>query len=183
VPEPVDAPVQGRSRRQVLRLAGVLLGGGAATSLAGCRVRLEQETVTTPPPPTPDELARERAALDAERLVRLLDDVRLVRPDAAALLGRIASHHEAHLAALRLPASTTTPTARTTPTGSATTSTPLSRQSALGVLAGSEEAVAVRVRSELPDVSRDLARLLAGISASLDCHADTLRAFDRASAG
>jgi hypothetical protein len=181
VPEPDDAPVAGRSRRQVLRLAGVLLGGAAVTSLTGCRLRLEQEAVTTPPPPTADELARERTALDADRLLGLIDEVRALRPDAAVVLGRVASQHEAHLAALRLPASTTTPQPRTAPTGSTTTSGPgLTKQAALGVLAGAEEAAAARVRGELADVSGDLARLLAAIGASRDCHADAVTALERA---
>jgi ribosome maturation factor RimP len=38
-------------------------------------LRLERDAVTTPPPPTPDELARARAVADAERLLDLLDDV------------------------------------------------------------------------------------------------------------
>ena len=182
MPEPDDAPVPGRSRRQVLRLGGLLLGGAAVTSLAGCRLRLEQEAVTTPPPPTADELARERTALDAERLLELLAEVRVLRPDAAVVLGRIASQHETHLAALRLPTGTTTPQPRTTATGSATTSGPaLTKQAALRVLAGTEEAAAARVRRELPDVSGDLARLLAAIGASRDCHADAMRSHDRAS--
>jgi hypothetical protein len=181
VPEPDDARVPGRSRRQVLRLGGLLLGGAAVTSLAGCRLRLEQEAVTTPPPPTADELARERTALDAERLLELLAEVRVLRPDAAVVLGRIASQHEAHLAALRLPAGTTTPQPRTTATGSPTTSPALTKQAALRILAGTEEAAAARVRRELPDVSGDLARLLAAIGASRDCHADAMRSHDRAS--
>jgi hypothetical protein len=36
------------------------------------------------------------------------------------------------------------------------------------------------VRHDLPEVSGDLARLLAAIGASRDCHADAVSALDRA---
>jgi hypothetical protein len=161
-------------------MAGVLLTGAAVTSLTGCRLRLEQEPVTVAPPPTADELARGRAAQDAERLLMLLDDVRRLRPDAAVVLGTIASQHEAHVAALRPPAATTpspTSTAAGTPTG-----TGLTKGTALLALASGEEAAAARARGELAGVSGDLARVLAAIGASRDCHADALRAHDRARA-
>lgn len=172
VPELDDDPLPRPSRRQVLRLGSVLLGTATVTSLAGCGLRFEQDPVTTSAPPTADELARARTADDADRLLALVDDVRRLRPDLAVLLGRVASQHEAHLAALRLPTSPTTPRPRTTPTGSPTTTgSALSRSSALGVLASTERAAADRVRRELADVSGDLARLLAAIGASRDCHA------------
>jgi hypothetical protein len=167
-------------------MAGVLLGGAAVTTLTGCRVGLEQDAVTIPPPPTADELARGRAAQDAERLLSLLQDVRLLRPDAAVVLGRIASQHEAHIAALRLPTTTTTttPSPKARPTGGLPTGTAtgpaLTKQTALLALAGGQEAAAARVRADLADVSGDLARLLAAIGASRDCHADAVRAYDRA---
>jgi hypothetical protein len=175
VPEPDDDPLAVPSRRQVLRLGSALLGTVTVTSLAGCGLRFEQDPVTTPAPPTADELARARTAGDADRLLALVDDVRRLRPDLAVLLGRVASQHEAHLAALRLPPSPTTPRPRTTPTtptaSPTTTGSVLTRASALGVLASTERAAAERVRRELPDVSGDLARLLAAIGASRDCHA------------
>jgi hypothetical protein len=172
VPEPDDDPLAGPSRRQVLRLGSALLSTVTVTSVAGCGLRFEQDPVTTPAPPTADELARARTAVDADRLLALVDDVRQLRPDLAILLGHVASQHEAHLAALRLPASPTTPRPRTTPTASPTTTgSALTRASALGVLASTERAAAEQVRRELPDVSGDLARLLAAIGASRDCHA------------
>jgi hypothetical protein len=175
VPEPDDDPLPGPSRRQVLRLGSALLGTVTVTSLAGCGLRFEQDPVMTPAPPTADELARSRTAVDADRLLALVDDVRRLRPDLAIVLGRIASQHEAHLAALRLPASPTTPRPRTTPTGSPTTTgSALTRATAPGVLASTERAAAERVRRELADVSGDLARLLAAIGASRDCHAAVL---------
>jgi hypothetical protein len=172
VPEPDHDPLTGRSRRQVLRLAAALLATATVTTLAGCGLRFEQAPVTTPAPPTADELARERTALDTDRLLQLIEDVRRLRPDAAALLGRIATEHEAHLEALRLSTSTTTPRPKARPTGTATTSgSSLTERSALPALASGEKAAAERVRRELADVSGDLARLLSAIGASRDCHA------------
>jgi hypothetical protein len=172
VPVPDDDPPSEPSRRQVLRLASALVGTVAMTSLAGCGLKFEQHPVTTPAPPTADELARERTAVDADRLLALVDDVRRLRPDLAIVLGRVASQHEAHLAALRVPAATTTPQPRTPQTGSPTTSGPLlTRASAADVLARTERMAAESARRELPDVSGDLARLLAAIGASRDCHA------------
>jgi hypothetical protein len=178
VPEPDDAlALAGRPRRQVLTMAGTLLGAGMAMTLTGCRLRLEPTPLVTPPPPTADEKARARAASDADRLLSLLEQVRHVVPDEAVLLGRIATDHQAHLAALRVPASTTTPTPKVTgtPSGTATATGPtLTRATALTVLARGEGRAAERVRRDLSDVSSDLARLLAAIGASLDCHADAL---------
>jgi hypothetical protein len=175
VPAPDDDPIPGPSRRQALRLGSALLGIATVTPLAGCGLRFEQDPVTTPAPPTADELARARTADDADRLLALVDDARQLRPDLAMLLGRVASQHEAHLAALRLPASPTTPRPRTTPTGPPTTTgSALTRASALGVLASMERAAAEQVRRELPDVSGDLARLLAAIGANRDSHAAAL---------
>jgi hypothetical protein len=158
----------------VLRWAGVALGAGALSTVAGCRLRLEQDATATPPPPTPDDLARDRAVADAERLLDLLDDVRRLRADTKTLLGRIATHHQRHLAALRLPPATTTPTPKPTASASPTTGPTLTRSTALAALANAEAVAATRTRQDLADVSSDLARLLAGIAASQDCHADAL---------
>lgn len=181
-PDVLD-PTSGRTRRQALGIAGALAAGATLSAVSGCQVRLEQEPVVTPPPKTPDELARERAAAETDRLLALLDDVRQVRPDAAALLGRIATDHQAHLAALLLPPSSTTPLpkATATGTGSATpTDRPLAAAAALGALAARETAATEHLHGELATVSGELARLLSGIAASLACHADALTAFDRA---
>jgi hypothetical protein len=158
----------------VLALGAGLLGAGALATLTGCRVRLESDPLTTPPPPTADELARQRAAADADRLLELIDDVRRLRPDAATLLGQVATEHQAHLAALRLPPATTTPTPKPATTPSATPTPPLTKATALAVLARDEKQAADLARADLPDVSADLARLLAAIGASLDCHRDAL---------
>lgn len=177
VPDPDDTTAaSARSRRQVLRLGGLLVGAGAVTTLAGCRLQLEQDAVVTPPAPTADELARRRAAADADRLLELIGDARRLRLDAAAVLGRIATDHQAHLAALVLPASVTTPSPKPTAgaTASATATPAMTRASALAVLAAAETSSAARVRDDLQDVSGDLARLLGSIGASLDCHADAL---------
>lgn len=185
MPEPDHAPTRDeRSRRQVLGVAGGALSLAAVAALTGCRVRLEQEPLRTPPPLTDDELARDRAAEEAEDLLDLLDEVRTLRPDASALLGRIATDHQAHLSALRLPPSTTTPspkptaTATGTATGTATATPTLSRTSALTFLAQRETAAGERLRGALGPVSGDLARLLAGIAASRACHADALTALE-----
>jgi hypothetical protein len=183
VPAPDDDQPPGPSRRQVLRLGSALFGTVTVTSLAGCGLKFEQHPVTTPAPPTADELARERTAVDADRLLALVDDVRRLRPDLAIVLGRVASQHEDHLAALRVPAATTTPQPRSGRTASPTTTgSPLTRASALDVLARTERAAAERVRRELPDVSGDLARLLAAIGASRDCHAAAVTDHERRTA-
>lgn len=192
MPAPDDTPrPPGRPRRQVLRWAGVAVGAGALSTVAGCRLRLEQDAVTAPPPPTPDDLARDRAVADAERLLGLLDDVRRLRADAEALLGRVATQLQQHLAALRLPQATTTPTPKPTMTKPAVTkpavtkpavTTPsatgplLTRSTALAALANAEAVAATRTRQDLAGISGDLARLLAGIAASQDCHAAALTA-------
>lgn len=164
---------QCRPRRQVLTVTAAVVGAGVVSALAGCRVRLEQAPVVTPPPATPDEIARAKAASETDRLLGLVDDVRRLRPDAAALLGRIATEHQAHLSALRLAPSTTTPTPKPTITPTST-STPLTKGTALAVLGNREKQAAEAVRAQLTSVSAELARLLASVAASCDCHADAL---------
>lgn len=175
MPEPDDTlRAPGRPRRQVLRWAGAAASVAALSTVTGCRLRLERDAVTTPPPPTPDELARARAVADAERLLDLLDDVRRLRPDVTSLLGRVATQHQQHVSALRLPSAPTTPTPKPTAAASPSTGPALTAATALPALANAETAAADRTRQDLGDVSGDLARLLSGIAASQDCHAATL---------
>lgn len=184
MPSPDDALLAPRRpRRQVLRWVGTAVSVSALGTVTGCRVRLEGQTITTAPPPTADELARARAVADAERLLGLLDDVRRLRPDAASLLGQVATEHQQHLTALRLPPATTTPTPKPTASASPSTGPTLTAATALPSLANAETAAADRTRQDLADVSGDLARLLSGIAASNDCHAVALtaRAGSRAS--
>ena len=149
----------GLPRRRALAL-------GAATIVVGttgCGLRLESDPapIPTPAPPTVDELARERVAAQADRLLALVAGVRRTRPDLARALGQVAAGHRAHTAALRPgPAVSPPPTPPTPPT--------------LPVLVTAERAAVSAVLVELPAVSPSLARLLAGVAAALQVHVELL---------
>ena len=153
----------GLPRRRALALGAAAIVIGTT----GCGLRLESGPAPIPPPapPTVDELARERVAAQADRLLALVAGVRRTRPDLTRELGQVAAGHRAHTAALR-PGSTPSPTpASLTPTTSLTT---------LATLLTAERAAVSAVLVELPAVTPSLARLLAGVAAALQVHVELL---------
>ena len=150
----------GLPRRRALAL-------GAATIVVGttgCGLRLESDPapIPTPAPPTVDELARERVAAQADRLLALVAGVRRTRPDLARELGQVAAGHRAHTAALR-------PGPAASPSLASPTTAPT-----LPALLTAERAAVSAVLVELPAVSPSLARLLAGVAAALQVHVELL---------
>ena len=153
----------GLPRRRALALGAAAIVIGTT----GCGLRLESgpEPIPPPAPPTVDELARERVAAQADRLLALVAGVRRTRPDLTRELGQVAAGHRAHTAALR-PGSTPSPApASLTPTTSLTT---------LATLLTAERAAVSAVLVELPAVTPSLARLLAGVAAALQVHVELL---------
>gem|GEM_PF-5774639 len=167
MPSPQWPPLHdpgGLSRRRALVV-------GAAAVLAGttgCGLRLESGPVPapTPEPPTVDELARERAAAQADRLLALVAAVRRTRPDIARELDLVAADHRAHAAALRpSPATSTVPAPP-----------PTAVPTAVPTLVSAERAAVRAVLGDLPAVSPSTARLLASVAAALQVHVDLLDA-------
>ena len=143
------------------------LAAGAAAVVAattGCGLRLESgpAPAPTPEPPTVDELARERAAAQADRLLALVAAVRRTRPDIARELAQVAADHRAHAAALR-----------PSPTTSTVLEPPLT---AVPTLVAAERAAVSAVLADLAAESPSTARLLASVVAALQVHVDLLSA-------
>jgi hypothetical protein len=181
----------------VLR-AGLVAGAAAVLSSCGVRVGSPSRPAA-PPPPGPDELARERVAEDADALRALAARAAALVPADRALLGAIAADHRAHAAAL-WPAfaagrsvGTTAGSASSSTSGSAPTSAtsagvppsdgspttrgtpvPLTAATALPALLRAERAAAAAATAELDRVSGDVARLLASVAASRSLHVRTL---------
>lgn len=152
----------GLTRRRALLAAAVVVG------TTGCGLRLESGPAPTPTPvpPTVDELARERAAGWADRLLALVAAVRRTRPDLAGELAQVAANHRAHAAALR-----PTPTASTSATVTAAPA-----PTAVPTLVAAERAAVSAVLADLVTVSPSTARLLASVAAALQVHVDLLGA-------
>lgn len=157
----------GLPRRRALALGAAAIVIGTT----GCGLRLESGPAPIPPPapPTVDELARERVAAQADRLLALVAGVRRTRPDLTRELGQVAAGHRAHTAALR-PGSTPSPTPSPTPASL----TPTTSLTTLATLLTAERAAVSAVLVELPAVTPSLARLLAGVAAALQVHVELL---------
>jgi hypothetical protein len=173
------------------------LVAGAAAVLSGCGVRLGSPSrLSSPEPPGPDELARQRVAQDADALRALAARAGALLPADRKLLAAVAADHRAHATALR-PASAAgpsagrsagtsaggsvtsagfpSPTPRTSP-GATTSVTALTAATALPALVRAERAAAAAATAELDRVGGDVARLLASIAASRSLHVRTLSA-------
>jgi hypothetical protein len=155
------------SRRALLCAAAVL-------PLAGCTSEPEP-----PPPPDPDDILRDEAAARERALLEEYDAVLLVLPTLAPRLMPLRAEHVAHLAALTGPEpSGAEPSgaasAATSPVASATAvpavPPPATAAAALaGLMAAEREASAAHSEAALA-ASRELAGLLASLSASEQSH-------------
>ncbi len=153
-----------------------------ALAVAGCSLRLGQpEEAPGRSGPTPDELARDRAADDADALARAAVLTARSAPAAARRLRTIAEENRAHAAALRAgrPAAATAPSSTADPSpagspGSSSTAAPPDAASALRALAARERTAAAAVERDLAGVSGDAARLLASVAASRTVHVAVL---------
>lgn len=140
-----------------------LLGGGLVL-LSACT------TEAGPPPPRdPDDLLRAAAVEREEALLREYDAVLLVLPSLAARLIPLRVQHAEHLAALRGPS---TPSAA--PSSSATpvpqVPPPSTAAAALAGLMAAERSAGDAHASAALEASRELAGLLASLSASEHSH-------------
>lgn len=140
-----------------------LLGGGLVV-LTGCTLESDP-----PPPPDPDDLLRAAAVSREEALLQEYDAALLVLPSLAARLTPLRAQHAEHLAALRGPA---TPSAA--PSSSATpvpqVPPPPTAAAALAGLVTAERAAGDAHASAALEASRELAGLLASLSASEHSH-------------
>jgi hypothetical protein len=161
-------------RRSLLGLAAAVVAVGTGSAVAGCRQpggarRTASEPSQTPPPPTLDELARDRAASTAAALWRLDQATSAAVPKLTPLLARVSRDHLAHLEALGAPPpskTAPTPSSAATP-GSSARVTPGARQVVAAEWAGARAALA-DVRGTQPG----MAALLARIAAARAVHAD-----------
>jgi len=156
----------GPSRRAVLVGAGLL-------AIAACSPSTDPE----PPKPDPDLPIRALAADGVRRLVALYDAVGLAHPGLRAQLAPLAAETAAHLSALAPTGSSTTsppvsPSASATPT----VAVPPTAAAARAALARAERHEADLRVTALASASAALARLLAAIGASEATHAALLRA-------
>jgi hypothetical protein len=132
-----------------------LLGLVAAMPLAACT-----EQQGPPPPPDPDDLLRAAAVEREQGLLRAYDDALLLLPALAPRLVPLRTEHAEHLAAL---------TGEAAATGSPVPSPsgpPLSAQVALRGLVQAERTAGAAHGQAALQASRDLAGLLASLSAS-----------------
>lgn len=138
-----------------------LLGGGLAL-LMGCTTE-----AGPPPTPDPDDLLR-AAAVDRERsLLQEYDAVLLVLPSLAARLMPLRAQHAEHLLALTGPAS---PSAAPSATPAPQVPPPATAAAALAGLVAAERAAGDAHGAAALEASRDLAGLLAALSASEHSH-------------
>jgi hypothetical protein len=160
---PVPTAPTGPARRTLLALA---VTAPALVATAGCGALLPGER-RTPRPPTPDELAVERAAADATRLRAAALALATQRGAPATVLRRIAADHTEHLEALGavpLPGEVTPP-----PSAAAT---PVPRD-----VRGQRDAEWNAARAALRDAltaNGGLATLLVRIAAARAVHADVV---------
>jgi hypothetical protein len=127
---------------------------------------------STPAGASRDELARERAAADAEVLAAAAVRAARVAPSAARLLRTIADEHRAHATALRAGAAATPTTSpsSTASSSAASTATPSSPAAALRSLAAREQQTVTAIEGDLGAVGGALARLLASVAACRSVH-------------
>lgn len=139
----------------------VLLGAGALLPLAGCTRE------SAPPPPDPDDALRAAAVEREQTLLREYDAVLLVLPDLSARLTPLRAEHAEHLLALtREPTTGPSPSASPLPQ----VPPPATAAAALAGLAAAERAAATGHRDAALEASRELAGLLAALSASEASH-------------
>lgn len=143
-----------------------LLASAAAVPLAACTRESEP-----PPPPDPDDVLRDEAAERERSLLREYDAVLLVLPSLATRLAPLRAEHVEHLAALTgaepSPATSAQAPARVPPTPTV--------GAALKGLAEAERAAATAHGQASLEASRELAAVLASLSASEHSHPVVLR--------
>lgn len=140
-----------------------LLGGGLVL-LTGCTTEAD-----APPPLDPDDLLR-AAAVDRERsLLQEYDAVLLVLPALSGRLTPLRAQHAEHLAALLDPASPSA-AASSGATPPPEVPPPPTAAAALAGLVAAERAAADAHGAAALEASRDLAGLLAALSASEHSH-------------
>lgn len=146
--------------RRISRRA--LLGMSAAVPLAACT------RDASPPPPDPDDLLRS-AAVERERaLLREYEAVLLVLPDLAVRLTPLMAEHAEHL--LSLTRATATPSAAASGDPVPQVPPPATAAAALSGLVTAERAAATAHATAALEASRELAGLLASLSASEASH-------------
>jgi hypothetical protein len=155
------------------------IGLTAPLLAAGCSLRLGQPGDDVAAAlPSVGELARARAADEADALAVRADAAATLRPDARRLLSLIAAEHRSHAAALRPPPGPTTPTPTRSPAATtasaATAAGPGDRATVLPDQATAERAASTAVEADLPRVGADVARLLASVAASRTVHAELI---------
>lgn len=121
------------------------------------------------PAPDPDDLLREQAVERELSLLRDYDAVLLVLPDLAPRVGPLRAEHVEHLTALSGAAPESAgPSAA--PSAGAPLAAPLTPGAALAGLIAAERAAAAAHGSHALQASRQLAGLLAALSASEQSH-------------
>jgi hypothetical protein len=149
----------GLSRRALLQLA---LGGSL---LVACTSEPEP-----PPPPDPDDVLRDAAAARERALLREYDAVLLALPMLSARLLPLRGEHAEHLLALTGPerSGSATPAASAVPAPAVPP--PATAAAALAGLVTAEREAAAAHGAAALEASRELAGLLASLSASEQSH-------------
>ena len=163
---------QGVSRRGLLAGIGA---AGATLALPGCTT----ESPAPPPPPDPDDLLRAAAIVREESLLQAYDEAVRAAPALAVRLVLLREHHTAHLEALRgPPPATATPSGPgssvpSPPAGPSTTppaAPPTDGDTLAALVAAENTAGASHAQAALAAGGRELASLLAVLSASEQSH-------------
>jgi hypothetical protein len=162
-----------------VRRRSLIVSAASAAVLAGCSAAPDSAGSGGGASVTATARARVRAARDSQVLLGQYDAVLAAHPGLAERLRPLRAQVAAHAAAFMEGTQDTKATASATATrspsatvsASASAAVPADEKSALSALAAAERTLAGRRAKELLDVPGELARLLAGVSASGSAHA------------
>ncbi|WP_329108404.1 hypothetical protein OG792_06975 [Micromonospora sp. NBC_01699] len=161
--------VRGRSRRDLIRAAGLVALATGAGSLSGCGLFGDE-----PPPPPPDPLAP--LVTEAFDLADRYDVAVAGFPELADRLGPVAQAHRAHAAELARVTGTALPSGSPTVGASAGTSTPAGdAKSALAALRAAEVEGRETMARACAEAPASRAVLLGTIAAARATHLEVLR--------
>lgn len=145
-----------------------LLGAGSLVLLAGCT----DDAPPAPEPVDPDDALRDAAVARERALLEAYDAVLLALPALAPRLVLLRGEHVAHLTALTGPLPSASPSVTTVPPPAVPP--PPTAAAALAGLVTAEREAAGGHAADVAAASRELAGLLAALSASEASHAAVL---------
>ena len=152
------------TRRQLLG-AGALVLTGCTSQAPPVDTPPVDDLPVSPPPPDPDDALRAAATARERDLLRAYDDALLAAPSLAARLGPLRAEHAEHLRSLLGPAEPPPP-----PSAAPVRAPRPAPGAVLAGLVRAEQAAAAAHAADVPAASRQLAGLLAVLSASEASH-------------